>query len=421
MKTKVKSYALLLAVALFFASLFGLGGVLRVYGEQLQPYEDYEFPEYASDADYVANPDPNLTKLYYISDYEGSVDCYNNGLLYYYINSYPEITDSELFLYRTDFWSRAYNLVFGEEIQNAFIIFEVRNSLPYEIGVFNGTETEYEIGDRYYSDEFWQYKFLEEAFCYLKGNGCKIMFINGTDEVWFQDYYDLFLDYVDIHINLDFLTMFTYSVACEIVEKSGGTEACIVLDKTLSQDWYFRDFFIRYLVFAVNEYGGNLRYQQPVNVLDALHFTVYFYDNETGCYFDIFGNFVGDWNVVETFSAASFSCVIADAPSLACEDLLVLLSDHSNAEFYSCNVYWDEVSDDEISSDIKYFGVSESDIQYYLSVIMRDFILNDLPSLQKYDNWEGRCKVTFRLIWGKGGWARLFNKFTVLADPIDPL
>ncbi len=411
MKTRTKFVALLSAIAFFVLSLFGLSGALRAFAD--------------GEAD-AGSPDPDpgyaqLTSLYYFSDYSGSEEYFDNGFLRDYINWNPYITDAHLYYsgnYNGDyipFWEMiGMMMAYGDmDIENAFIIFEVRGSLSKEPGIFTAPVTDEQIYEHY---ENSVYPTLEYLFAMWKGKGCKIMFISGTDEVWYeQDPMNKFLDYADIHINTDLLTTFTYSlvqISCTMYDFAEGV---MILDGTMSQDWFFRKFLLPYIVSFYYENGIFLNIPpiteyddyDDINViqsiLDELHLTVYFYEN--GGYTDIYGNTVNTDTVENKVYDSGYLCIIAEAESLLDENETLLnlyCAKGGNAEFFVFNLRCVPVED--IPSDIKYCGLSDEEMDYYLSAIMCDFILNDVPSLQKYDNWDGRCMVTFKPLFPGDGW-----------------
>lgn len=421
MKTKTKFLATLLALSLFLLSLLGLGGVLTAHALS-GPYEDYEFPGY--DPGFTANPDENLTSLYYFSDYAGSRQYFNGGFVGEYLGENPNITDSALYCWETDFWEN-FMLRYSNElcnIQNAIIIFEVRSSLPFEYGVFNGKEQEWE---KYEKFEGTEYEALKNVFSLWQDSGCKIMLINGTDEVWFETYGDEFLDFVDIHINIDLMTTFTYSTVCDMIENHGIYGAAIIFDSFSSQDWFFRGFFLPYVVSVmykkgedvsklphITEYSDYFDVNNADAIVTELKLKVSFYDNETDSYTDMFGVFKSAEEVMNEFNGGNFSYIIGGTQSIKNETFLEIGKQYGNSAFYAYNDLWQTF--DQIPEGINYFGMGTADLDYYLSPIMRDFILNDKDSLQKYDNYDGHCAVTFRPVFrGEGGWARTPEKFEI--------
>lgn len=400
-KTKIKILALLSAIAIFMLSLLGLGVSLRAFAD------DGEFPD----------PDENLTSLYYFSDYYESEEYFYNGFLRDYIDWNPYITDAYLYYSGNDtsFWDQIMQMMTSGDmdIENAFIIFEVRRSLSIEPGSFTWPVTEEQIYEHY---ENSVYSALESLFRTWKESECKIMFISGTDEVWYEQYpMNRFLEYVDIHINTDLLTPFTYSLTHISCTKYNFEDGVIILDSTMCGDWYFHRFLLPYIVSEYLEMGITLNINPPImeyddyddlnvvqSILNALNLTVYFYDNNSGEYRDMYGGSVGA-EVEPTVYNGGYLCIVGGNESLSDETLWNLYQGKGdNAEFFVYNLAWKTV--EEVPGGIKYCGLSTQRFNYYLSAIMRDFILNDLPSLQKYNNWIGYCSVTFKPIFPGDGW-----------------
>ena len=142
----------------------------------------------------------------------------------------------------------------------------------------------------------------------------------------------------------------------------------------------------------------------------------YFYDNDTGKFTNIYGASVEADYVESEFAITAFSCIIAGTDSLENKYLWDLCQAHSNAKFFMFNTSGEVY--DELSEEIYFCGKSIPSFNYYLQVIMRDFILNDLASLQKYDDMEGRCNVTFMPVFpGTGGWLLMPQSIEYPLDP----
>lgn len=150
------------------------------------------------------NDKPTSGHLYYFSDStESAARCrkfvsdglINTYTLYYYA------TDTFANTFRANFNNGDYN-----DISNSYVIFEMASAeLPTETD--DGSTT-------LFTDD------LTDFFSYLKTNGCKIMFISATDEARYtpdptnygENPYSAFLDYVDIHVKVDFFFTFTYNI-----------------------------------------------------------------------------------------------------------------------------------------------------------------------------------------------------------------
>ena len=410
MKTKTKLFslvAILAAFLMFFASMMTLGVALRAHADQ---YDEWKFPAFVSDKDYETNIDESLTSLYYFSDYYESQDYFDSGFVRQYINWNTNVTYSELIYNEDDFWlyTKSYISTIDPALENAFVIFEVRNSMPWKDGIFYDTDTEeVKIG----KSAKTIYPFLADYFASWKANNCKIMFISGKDEAWFE-YYNEFLDYVDIHINFDVLTEFAYTVACEMVESENLQGASMIFDNVMAQDEFLVDYFIPYLYFVYyneGQYPADVSY--PATVADAFQpfdMKVYFYNYVF--FMDMEGNIVAQSAVENDFDASELSCVIASSESLSARRWM-WDQFRPDANFY---VYNDQLLGVyQVPSGVAVAGIPRELLNYYLQAIMRDFILNDLGALQKYDNREGRCVVTFTSLFSGDGWLRRAKAYTL--------
>lgn len=370
-KAKTKLYALLLAVALLFASLFGLGGVLRAHASDGLPSGD----------------DLEYTSLYYISDYAGSGACFNNGYLRTYINSKSSITKAERYYGEPrDFWAVVeyfYNAVVNE-IGNAYIIFEVRDSMPTELVLPDNAD------DGYTTDQIFQ--LMNDMFSELKGSGCKIMFICGTDESRFNcDGKELpykrnnFLRYVDIHVNSDLRTMYHYTAIKRMEGILGDSwgNTTIVLDTSIGDSWWF---YKELILYFISTYYSQISFQplSPENILAEMGVTVFFY--RPGSYVD--PNAVADVSegyFMQTWELAEHRFIITAPQTTDNQELWGLDSYGSGATY------------------LYTFDYDASLLDVELPDIMYDFIFDN--DLSNYQNYPGRCKITHKTVGSsEDGW-----------------
>ena len=260
-KFKVRIVALTAALLMLLSAFCSFGIVAAHAGEVSdEDNKNYVFPETTPDGE--LNTDSSYTSLYYFSNYIESEEYYNNGFIGQYIKQNPYLESSEMHYWgypvtTRGFWNEMeeYYRGGGNAIENALIIFEVRGEIDWKLGIYNGTEEQSEIDGRYEKSIY--YPLMKEMFSNWKSLGCKIAFICATDEVWFENNYDEFLDYVDIHINIDAMTTFAYSTAKDILEQD-YRNSTIVFDGIMSQDWFFKDLFAPYLAFWSGWMAGSL-------------------------------------------------------------------------------------------------------------------------------------------------------------------
>ena len=190
--------------------------------------------------------------LYYFSDHEGCSEVYEDlceaglfteGALYYYDVSEDEDAFEQTII--NYFESGEY-----DGIENSYVIFEKR--YPFIYVADNGSVP-------LFTDT------LYEFFAMLQENGCDILFICGTDEIYFSRYNE-FLDCANAHINMDLSELFFANVFWNFVEDNNYStqveNVTFVFDHSLSGDigmadsWYHENWFfdIYFIPFIRNAY-----------------------------------------------------------------------------------------------------------------------------------------------------------------------
>ena len=381
MKTKVKFYALLLAVALFFASLFGLGGALRVHASDGLPAG--------------AEVEPSL---YYITDRAESREYFDliaaatgaSGERGHFIYIQPQ-----------DFWHamrQMYQSGYFFGIENAFFVLEVRSGFPQDVLAPVNEDEEC------FSDQIFE--MLYEIFVFLDSNGCRTMFICGTDESRFSGSgknlpypQNEFLYYVDIHVNDDLCTMYHYTAIKRMEETLCGVtdnpeadewkETVILLDVSLGDSWDFLKTLIKY--FAVT-YQSDLTNFAPEMILNQMGVKVFF-SRGLGDFVDPFAYtddpYDGFYDVWEN---AEKAFVIA----------------RRDGDLYGEYEYLLHYRTEKADRTYLYpFDYAWGRIDAYLPDIMQDFSLGTREDLKYWDWYHGekRCDITFKPIEYSGnGW-----------------
>lgn len=87
--------------------------------------------------------------------------------------------------------------------------------------------------DAYDIDQTLPTEYLSDAFLILKNNNCKIMFISGNDEDIYQADVEL-LDYVDVHVNVDFIYLLVKAVVTKIELNGDSGGFYFITDNTFS-------------------------------------------------------------------------------------------------------------------------------------------------------------------------------------------
>lgn len=399
MKTnfKLKAVALISAL-LMLLSAFCSFGILSARASYIseEDQQNYVFPE--SNWGNVFNADENLTSFYYFSDHAYSSTAYYSGYIMQCINANPYIENSELKYWSNSFWDemKAYfDNYGGQNISNALIVFEARESFVYSYSMPNDPLPLYEDTN---------FGLMDRMFNTWQNNGCKIMFLDGLDEVCYKkNNFNEFLQYVDIHINLDLLTTFINTVFDGIAEKTQGVmnNIAVVFDKGM---WAYNKIY-RLLISMLVMLRNNTEKPDDVQVLLQNQVSVYFYDN--GNYYDAENNPVEFDPDSETFwdspivdynnnleydHHAEYVFIVGNSATYNDPNIQNLIEEVKNRR-----------GEDRYET-FEFVEYSQSYLNYYLSAIMWDFMLNDKASLNRYINRCGRCTVTFKpLFYGEGG------------------
>lgn len=325
-------------------------------------------------------------------------------------NYHNELVREDITTFTEDFIDYASSTTYSNIPQNAYIIFEMRTNL-----------VDYE-GLNLTSYLFIQ---LREMFSSLKNKNCKIMFISGTEEclLYLENDSDhpshsaaAFLDYVDIHINLDLL----YVLSEGISQRLSDAEQLTLYMDTHSD--VFLKYLLRILRYKYDLRGvGNLYLNSQSAILNALYVneqvTIFgklsnnkykllntdqeYFFNEMiedpvlngkvaaiamPMQYDYppFSSFVNEMNSLRNSYGETFDFFAYNPTNINLSDLTDL--------FNVCSV-WLEPSN--------FFTVT-------LPVMIKKF-LND-EQLQQYDNWFGRAAINHKPIaFGSGGWIDMGN------------
>lgn len=360
------------------------------------------------------NDKPTSGHLYYFSDRtESAARCrkfvsdglINTYTLYYYAPD--KFTDT----FKDNFNKGVYN-----DISNSYVIFEMASTeLPEQID--DGSTT-------LFTDD------LTDFFSYLKTNGCKIMFISATDEARYtpdptnygENPYSAFLDYVDIHVKVDFFFTFTYNIYYRAQVGNTTTDTpfqytSFLLDSAMFYDndskmitnSAFGHYFIPHIldykresIEAESPWLSDVLYDSEIKVFyyntpniwtqihRQMHETSYVYDDEgkddlrdainNGAYCAIGTSWGGE---------AYMNSWLAQLKSIQDEYALTF-----PVYLYNSNGY-------EITVDVP-------QNLYQLGKISYEYIYNAFlggDDLSQFDNVVGRCEVTHSpMLAGDGGW-----------------
>ncbi len=360
------------------------------------------------------NDEPTSGHLYYFSDSaESAARCrkfvadglINTYTLYYYTPD--KFTDT----FKDNFNKGVYN-----DISNSYVIFEMASAeLPIETD--DGSTT-------LFTDD------LANFFWGLKTNGCKIMFISATDEARYtpdptnygENPYSAFLDYVDIHVKVDFFFTFTYNIYYRAQAGNTTTDTpfqytSFLLDSAMFYDDVskkisnsaFGHYFIPHILDYQRERIEGT--QSPLSdILDYFKINVFYYttpniwvqilsqssqvsyefsDNNTGDLFDAINN--GAYCAIGTSWGGEAYM----------NNWLEQLQSIQAAYELSFPVYLYNSNGYNITVDAPQNLYQVGKISY--EYIYKEFLVRE--DLSGYNNVVGRCEVTHSpMLAGEGGW-----------------
>lgn len=368
------------------------------------------------------------TNIYYISDDRAS-EAYVDGFLSSFVEEYAE--------YHTVFNQFYYVKMYDESSLNVFV---------NEVGGFGGIANSlviYEQRNRFYkqvmpladSARQWQIAQLQQRFSMMKAANCKIMYICGTDEEFFCDYgNNAFLDYVDIHINIDMFAYFIDTFFQMLFERD--CKHTIIVDKSLSTncravyttklvdsyngiEYYDTSDFCGYILpmclrmiydieFRDAETIAEVLRQADIDVLCQLYNEVFYNMKDEREY-----RISSALQIQELFEPDRICYIGTTRLDSGAGILDGLLSDLEDGEVeFDSYLFIEKFSYDPLFFELGdlftfkyYWGLDSYQMKNYLSSRMYDFIMGN--DLEKYDNWGGRCIVTSKPITHGDGWVRL--------------
>ena len=340
--------------------------------------------------------------IYYFSDYDCASNFYNQVLLNI----------------------QGVNSVHFEQIE-----FEGLNTLQnmYSLGVFDNVEDSLVIMElRSMSQE--NYALLEDIFDVMKSNGCKIMFLNGVEEVkmlkmWQSDFYSTddnsFLESADIHVNLDIFYVFIDTIF-ELYEDDTGMYINGWEDRSIANEFYAGDTFdyhiLRYFRYYMQEAGG---YNSLLDFMNYMQIKIFCYaGNDT--YMNLLTGEIyctDGWDSYEFYEAAANEFVFAIGTSFKGKDYLDewlnSLVEYMEMTEWDFPVYFYNGSDLTIdNAPSEFYEIHGTN--YFEFNILPDIIraLACDADMSVYDNWAGRCFVTHKPIYaGEGGWLNMYMRF----------
>lgn len=341
--------------------------------------------------------------LYYFSDNVDSLD-YKEMFLELELVDSVELTYYEHATFINYIRETFYEGELYEQIENAYVIFEVDDLLKEEI--VSTTVT--------FSD------ILFDIFYTMKENNCKIMFICGTDETRFERYSkNAFLDYVDIHINKDIYTIFLWNIFHNMEDECGGSmisNCTFILGENISenvlQGCQYNIFFNEYFLPYISErFSGACTNASQMNMQLLRNYNIDVFcntmnDNAISTYYSpIYEyNVVLDTDFYFSELQNTHACAIGKEINEDDGDFMDLLSDRRLlGREYPIYIY---DSTNYFLLPITIPNAYEAEVyEDLIPDILLDFLSDE--DLTQYDNWSGRCNITYKVITpGDGGWLK---------------
>lgn len=286
-------------------------------------------------------------------------------------------------------------------------------------------------------------QFLNIIFSDMKQNNCKIMFINGTEEACpldnNLDYYNCantdFLDFVDIHINLDIFTIFMDTILADTEIDEWMENTTFILDNSLVgehilqyifpdfiDNWYYRaannertgnlDFYLLSYFYMLYEstdavlaqtklsqlltYNGikifcHLQGDDYLNLLNGQQTTIY--DND------------GFFNEIENEKILAIGTSWKGMAYV--QDWLCSLINFQDSTAVYFPIYFFNSQDYVLNGLSAQIFFEAHGTAYFETNILPGIIADfaDDVDLSIYDNWDGRCVVTHKPIYASAeGW-----------------
>ncbi len=360
------------------------------------------------------NDEPTSGHLYYFSDRTESAARCRKFVFDGLINTYT------LYYYATDTFTDTFRANFKKGdysgISNSYVIFEMASA---------GFPTETDDGSTTLFTDV-----LEDFFSYLKTNGCKIMFISATDEARYtpdptnygENPYSAFLDYVDIHVKVDFFFTFTYNIYYRAQAGNTTTDTpfqytSFLLDSAMFYDDVskkisnsaFGHYFIPHILDYQRERIEGT--QSPLSdILDYFKINVFYYttpniwvqilSQSSQVSYEFSDNNTGD--LCDAINNGAY-CAIGTSwgGEAYMNSWLEQLQSIQAAYELSFPVYL-------YNSNGYNITVDEPQNLYQVGKISYEYIYNAFlggDDLSQFDNVVGRCEVTHSpMLAGNGGW-----------------
>lgn len=259
--------------------------------------------------------------------------------------------------------------------------------------------------------------FLSDIFEMWDGMGCKIMFLCGTDENLFFQHND-FLQFVDIHINIDMLTQFLINIFYRLQEHFNVPQVenvSFFIDKGFSDQivekgYCGSEFFYHYLIpFIRFAHMNDLPSGITNKDLMLNHNIKIVCDLGENGYFDaVNGVSINVTDIDDLYLDYLRNEKVYEIGNTECG------RDYSYSWYQKAN----EIKSDAAEGEVEIYVYNSAGYDFYyefgealtagagtglIPTIIDDFLRD--YDLTVYDNWEGKCEITYKDVTvGSGGW-----------------
>lgn len=264
---------------------------------------------------------------------------------------------------------------------------------------------------------------LEYLFRGWQADGCRIIFLNDTEEARMLDLnldfstspYTKFLEYADVHINTDFFTLFIDTILYNhfgdfnpignftfLMDTSFGTSV-----EEFVGNWLFNEYLSKYMLMT--DHVGYFPYYHyrlhfdPIDYLNEMGISFIFYDANNDSLSDL-GELLYEKSE-ENLLAIGTSLIGNANAELWLEDVMQL-REIIDCEFEAYEYLFSDATDViwSYEEDVKMaWSVDALSLEAFWSIF--DALARD-GELSGFNNWEGRCTVTYKPVGDGDGWLR---------------
>lgn len=254
-----------------------------------------------------------------------------------------------------------------------------------------------------------------------QSDGCRIIFVNDTEEARMLDInldfytspYNSFLEYADVHINTDFFTLFIDTILFThfhdgsndmpienftfLMDTSYGTSIEEFVGK-----WLFNEYLVKYIIMT--DFRNFYVYRNnPIEYLNDKCIDFIFYNSNSDSLSDL-GELLYEKSE-ENLLAIGTSLIGNANVELWLEDMM-LLREMTDCDFGVYEYLFSDATDViwSYEEDVKMaWSVDALSLEAFWSIF--DALARD-GDLSGFDNWEGRCTVTYKPVGDGDGWLR---------------